>query len=169
MKSSEQQDTSFLWRRAHTWTLMGVLLLLHVVSHSERYDAYVANSPHTAVFIPGHPAQFVTQLSDKLAAFAPELTLDFINEVSAGLDKTTLAQRINCLQYIAPWIKNIEKFLDPGNKFYEHSGTKFRDCVRVLIDLSIADHEVCLSSVAKYAISSLFSLDLSHDPEEHLD
>ncbi|KAH8096624.1 hypothetical protein BXZ70DRAFT_945419 [Cristinia sonorae] len=98
--------------------------------------------PTRAVFLPGHPGQFVTQLSEKLAMFAPQLTLDFINEISSGLDKTTWAQRINCLQYISPWIKNIEQFTDPGSKYYEHSGTKFRDCIRVLIDLSLADHEI---------------------------
>ncbi|THH31919.1 hypothetical protein EUX98_g2275 [Antrodiella citrinella] len=98
--------------------------------------------PSRAVFIPGHPGQFVTQLSEKLALFAPELTLDFINEVSNGMDKTTMAQRINCLQYIAPWIKNIERFMDPGSKFFEQSGTRFRDCIRVLIELSVADHSI---------------------------
>ncbi|TCD61394.1 Ras GTPase activating protein ira2 [Steccherinum ochraceum] len=95
--------------------------------------------PSRAIFLPGHPAQFVTQLSEKLAAFSPELTLDLINESCTSLlqnSKATLTQKINLLQYISPWIKNMDKFAEPGHKFYEHSGTKFRDCVRMLIEIS---------------------------------
>lgn len=111
-----------------------------------------------AVFIPGHPGPFVTQLSEKLALFAPHLTLDFINEVAAGMDKTSVSQRINCLQYMGPWVKNLSLFVDPANRLFEHSATKFRDCIRVLIDLTLADHEV----ITKFPISVKKRLTWNH-------
>jgi hypothetical protein len=60
-----------------------------------------------AGFVPGDPISFVFHLSDKLAEFAPQLTVDFVHEVSAamtGMDRSAMAQRISCLQYMSPWI-----------------------------------------------------------------
>ena len=95
-----------------------------------------------AIFIPGRAGPFVTQLSEKLAAFAPQLTLDFIQEVTANMSKSSVAQRISCLQYMSPWVKNLSKFTEPTSPLYEQSGARLRDCVRVLIDLTMADQEV---------------------------
>jgi neurofibromin 1 len=121
----------------------------------------------TAGFIPGDLTTFIVQLSERLAEFAPELTLDFISEVSAGMEKvgekvgeksgekavekvgekvgekTSTAQRINCLQYMSPWIKNLVHFPNPTSPQYEHSGARLRDCIRVLSELTVSDTEVC--------------------------
>ncbi|KAG1772191.1 hypothetical protein EV702DRAFT_1246575 [Suillus placidus] len=83
------------------------------------------------------------------AGFAPKLTLDFISVISAGMDKATAAQRITCLQYMSPWVKNLAKFCNPTNSLYEHSGARLRDCVRSLIDLTISDLEASPDRVAK--------------------
>lgn len=99
----------------------------------------------TAGFIPGDPGAFVVQLSEHLADFAPALTLDFISEVSAGMpqmEKTAIAQRINCLYYMSPWIKNLARFPNPTSPLFERSGTRLRDCIRVLTDLTVAEPEV---------------------------
>jgi hypothetical protein len=110
-------------------------------------------------FIPGDPCAFVVNLSEQLAEFCPELTIDFISEVAAGMElvgdkgddksfaRTSTAQRINCLQYMSPWVKNLVHFTDPTSVHYEHSGARLRDCVRVLTDLTIADTEVRLVGV----------------------
>jgi hypothetical protein len=110
-----------------------------------------------AGFIPGDPSAFVVNLSERLAEFAPELTIDFISEISIGMelvgdkngktgertyDRASTAQRINCLQYMSPWIKNLAHFPNPTSQHYEQSGARLRDCVRVLSDLTIADTEV---------------------------
>ena len=111
-----------------------------------------------AGFIPGDPNAFVVNLSERLAEFAPELTIDFISEVSVGMElvgnrsggkagerpnaKASTAQRINCLQYMSPWVKNLAYFPNPTSQHYEQSGARLRDCVRVLSDLTIADAEV---------------------------
>ncbi|KAG6896188.1 hypothetical protein C0992_009811 [Termitomyces sp. T32_za158] len=111
--------------------------LLGAVCTYLNYD----NSPIVASkagFIPGDPTAFVVQLSEKIAAFAPQLTLDFIPEVGAAMnsmDKT--AQRISCIQYMSPWIKNLTLFSNPTSKQYERSGARLRDCVRNLADLAV--------------------------------
>lgn len=98
--------------------------------------------PTKAIFVPGRASAFVSQLSDKLAVFAPQLTLDFIQEVATGIGKLPVAQRISCLQYLSPWVRNLAQFTDPSNRLYDHSGAKLRDCVRALIDLTVGDTEV---------------------------
>ena len=58
-------------------------------------------------FIPGQPSTYITQLSEKLALFAPQLTLDFISQVCLELDKSVVQQKAISLQYMNPWIKNL--------------------------------------------------------------
>lgn len=99
-----------------------------------------------AGFIPEDPNVFVVQLSDRLADHAPQLTLDFITEVTSGMSKAAPALRIHCLQYMRPWIRNLAKFCNPTSRLYEHSGARLRDAIRLLVDLTIADHEVRLNS-----------------------
>lgn len=82
-------------------------------------------------------------MSERLAQFAPRLTLDFVTEASSGMGKADEYQRINCLQYISPWIANLAKFCDPGSMLYEHSGAKLRDTIRLLVDITTANFVVC--------------------------
>ena len=98
-----------------------------------------------AGFISGDPIAFVLNLSEKLAEFAPQLTLDFIHEVSAamtGMDKASISTRISCLQYMSPWIRNLSHFANATHPLYERSGARLRDCIRTLSDLSVAYPEV---------------------------
>lgn len=95
-----------------------------------------------AGFVAGHPRTFAVQLSEKLAAFAPQLTLDFISEVCGGMEKIPVGQRLHCLQYMSPWVKNLAFFPNPASPLYEHSGAKLRDSVRLLVDTTINDQDV---------------------------
>ena len=98
-----------------------------------------------AGFISGDPIAFVLNLSEKLAEFAPRLTLDFIHEVSAAMscmDKASISTRISCLQYMSPWIRNLSHFANATHPLYERSGARLRDCIRTLSDLSVAYPEV---------------------------
>ena len=98
-----------------------------------------------AGFITGEPIAFVLNLSEKLAEFAPQLTLDFIHEVSAAMtsmDNASISNRINCLQYMSPWIHNLSHFANATHPLYERSGARLRDCIRTLSDLSVAYPEV---------------------------
>lgn len=79
------------------------------------------------------------------------------------MDKACVAQRIDCLQYMSPWVKNLTHFCNPSNPLYEHSGARLRDCIRTLIDLTTADLEVhvnlCVRTLddsdAPYQVSSM--------------
>jgi hypothetical protein len=90
-----------------------------------------------------------------MADFAPQLTLDFISEVAAAMtamDKNSsraATQRVLCLQYLKPWIRNLSQFSDPTSPHFERSGARLRDCIRVLCDSTVAFPEVC--SLLNYA------------------
>ncbi|KAF9238786.1 hypothetical protein BU15DRAFT_88233 [Melanogaster broomeanus] len=111
-----------------------------------------------AGIIPGDISTFVIGLSERLASFAPKLTLDFLSVISTGMDKGSAAQRINCLQYMSPWVRNLAHFCNPSNPLYEHSGARLRDCIRSLIDLTLADLEIS-SMVHKYVWVEIGKLD----------
>lgn len=119
-----------------------------VASKGQRSAGYFMNETYPnllAGFISGDPVAFVSQLSEKLADFAPQLTLDFIHEVSAAMtsmDKSAIAQRISCLQYLGPWIQNLSHFANPTHALFERSGARLRDCIRTLADLSVTFPEV---------------------------
>ncbi|KDQ64130.1 hypothetical protein JAAARDRAFT_118551 [Jaapia argillacea MUCL 33604] len=98
--------------------------------------------PSKAGFVPAHPTTFVLNLSERLASHVPHLTLDFFSEVAAGMDKGGVAQKIFCLQYMSPWVKNLSHFPNPASPYYEHSGARLRDCVRLLVELTITEHEL---------------------------
>lgn len=68
--------------------------------------------------------------------------MDFISEMCGGISKLNVAARAHCYQYMGPWTKNLACFTDPTNQHYEPSGTKFRDCIRMLIDMTTAENEV---------------------------
>ncbi|KAF8806096.1 hypothetical protein BYT27DRAFT_7141632 [Phlegmacium glaucopus] len=118
--------------------------LLGAVCNYLKYD----KSPivtSKAGFISGDPIAFVVNLSENLAEFAPQLTLDFIHEVSAAMssmDKASTSNRLSCLQYMSPWIRNLSHFANAAHPLYERSGARLRDCIRTLSDLSVAYPEI---------------------------
>ncbi|KAJ2930404.1 hypothetical protein H1R20_g6694, partial [Candolleomyces eurysporus] len=114
-----------------------------------------------AGFIPGDPFAFVIQMSEKLSDFAPRLTLDFIREICAamsGMPKDAVAERISCLHYMSPWIRNLSHFASPTSELFEKSGARLRDCVRTLTDLSIAYPEI-ISTLQKCVWTEMAKLD----------
>ncbi|KAL0070247.1 Ras GTPase activating protein ira2 [Marasmius tenuissimus] len=118
-----------------------------------------------AGFIPGDMNAFVINLSARLAQFAPQLTLDFISEVAAAMTAmerkavVQILQRINCLRYMNPWIRNLESFASPTNPLYERSGARLRDCIRVLIDLTITLPELSANAVQVHVWGEIAKLD----------
>lgn len=128
------------------------LLLPQKVTSFIDHSAIPFSSHSVAGFVPGTLNGFVIDLSARLAQFAPQLTLDFISEVVAAMtvnekDQGMLVmQRVNCLRYMSPWIKNLELFANPTSALFERSGARLRDCIRVLTDLSVNLPEVYRSS-----------------------
>ena len=123
----------------------------------------------SAGFISGDPIAFVSQLSEKLAEFAPQLTLDFIHEVSAAMtsmDKSAVAHRISCLQYLSPWVQNLSHFANATHSLYERSGARLRDCIRTLADLSLAFPEV--SSISWWKVALLIIPQITSTIQRHI-
>ena len=107
--------------------------------------ANFSNMAPEGIWVAGSALPFLISLSERIATLVPQLTLDFISEVSTTLDKASRSQRLHCLSYMSPWLKNLAKFIDPTSPTYDHSGAKTRDCIRLLIDLTIADPQVRIS------------------------
>ncbi|KIL70462.1 hypothetical protein M378DRAFT_1044573 [Amanita muscaria Koide BX008] len=113
--------------------------LLGAVCSYLEYDKNVLVDCNTG-FVPGNYSTFVLQLSERLAQFAPSLTLDFLYEVSESMnttDNAATAQQIHCLNYLSPWIKNLSYFANATHDLFERSGARLRDCIRTLAHLSI--------------------------------
>jgi hypothetical protein len=112
-----------------------------------------------AGFIPGDVSEFVIQLSRQIAEFAPELTLDFISEVSAGMEMDGMAnspKRISCIHYMSPWIKNLSVFSNATSPHFERSGSRLRDCIRTISELCVKHPEVCMLPGSNILANSLF-------------
>jgi hypothetical protein len=88
-------------------------------------------------FIPSNIAAFILPFSERLANFVPQLTLDLIAEFSVGFEKASTAQKITCLQYLNPWIKNLALFAIPTHQLFEPSGGKLKESIRTLVDITV--------------------------------
>ncbi|KAJ6515229.1 hypothetical protein C8R45DRAFT_1049017 [Mycena sanguinolenta] len=105
-------------------------------------------------FVPGDPLTFIHQLSAGLADFVPQLTLDLLSEISVamtGMDKGAISQRISCVQYMSPWIKNLALFVTP-------TSARVRDAIRVLCDMSTSQPELT-AGTQRYVWAEVGKLD----------
>ncbi|KAH8826519.1 hypothetical protein DL96DRAFT_1529897 [Flagelloscypha sp. PMI_526] len=96
-------------------------------------------------FIPGVATSFPVFYSTLMAANSPNLTIDFLTEVSGGMqsmDRDKFGERTGCVLYMSPWIKNLAMFVDPLGPYFERNGGKVRDCIRLLIEISVAFPEL---------------------------
>ena len=143
-RNSEPPRTTFLELFAITSITTGVLSL-HVKVRLAISIILTFLTPSEAGFISGDVIAFVLNLSEDLAEFAPQLTLDFIHEVSAAMismDNASVSNRISCLHYMSPWIRNLPHFANRNHPLHDRSGARLRDCIRTLSDLSVAYPEV---------------------------
>ena len=150
---------SYLGPFALTSTLTRVPSLQSNVSTVNSLVPILTRFP--AGFVPGDSTKFVIRLSESLSEFVPQLTLDFVSEISAAMtsmDKTAISQRLSCVQYMSPLIKNLAHFVNPTSPLYERSGARVRDAIRVLCDMSATQPEAsrytCI--VSYYLLSLLF-------------
>ncbi|KAJ7724736.1 hypothetical protein DFH07DRAFT_1066990 [Mycena maculata] len=112
-------------------------------------------------FLPGDPTTFIISLSESLSEFVPQLSLDFVSEISAamtGIDRAAISQRISCIQYMGPWIKNLALFVNPTSALYERSGARVRDSIRILCDMSTSQPELT-AETQRYVWSEMGKLD----------
>lgn len=80
--------------------------------------------------------------SERVAAIAPHLTLDFLTEFRLGFLKAPNNQKMVCLTYLQPWIRNFSRFATPGDALYERSGARLRDAVHSLCDITLSHQDV---------------------------
>jgi hypothetical protein len=85
----------------------------------------------------------------KLANSARHLTLEFLIECCIGLSKIQgKTLRICCLNYMKPWLTNLNEIYSPGLEFSKPSldppQQKLKEVLRLLIDLTVNDPEVSI-------------------------
>ena len=59
----------------------------------------------------------------------------------AGMSENS--QRISCVQYMSPWIKNLSVFSNATSPHFERSGSRLRDCIRTISELCVSYPMVC--------------------------
>lgn len=91
-------------------------------------------------FIPANTLPFILNYSERISTFAPEITLDFILQWSIGFLKSTTQEKLICLEYVSPWIRNLGIFLEPSSGHFDES--RVRECIRLFIDMTIHESEV---------------------------
>ncbi|CDO69579.1 hypothetical protein BN946_scf184759.g19 [Trametes cinnabarina] len=114
--------------------------------------------PTKAIYINEHFGNALILLSDSLASHAPQLTMDFVSEMCSGMPKLAVALRAHSLQYLGPWMKNLAAFTEPCSPLYEPSGTRFRDCIRILVDMTTSETEL-QTYVLKFIWTEVAKLD----------
>ncbi|XP_048582480.1 neurofibromin-like isoform X2 [Nematostella vectensis] len=64
----------------------------------------------TGLCIPANNTIFIVGISEKLAAREPQLTLEFLEECIEGFMKSDTELKHLCLEYMAPWLPNLDRF-----------------------------------------------------------
>ncbi|KAI8614426.1 hypothetical protein BC830DRAFT_1127447 [Chytriomyces sp. MP71] len=95
------------------------------------------------LYIPSNDLQFVRNISQKLATTEKSLTLEFLIECVIGFNRSTLDQKIFCLEYMSPWLRNLSTF----TKFESTNGVasiplKLKSLIRLLIEATIKETEL---------------------------
>lgn len=87
--------------------------------------------------IPANSTEFIVNISESLASTEQHLTIEFLNECLVGFNKSSEPMRQLCLDYMAPWLRNLAIFgrnmADEQNK----NLSKTKDVLRLLIELTV--------------------------------
>jgi neurofibromin 1 len=95
--------------------------------------------------LPANSLAFVFGLSQTLARNAPYLTLEFLKEWTIGFGRADVAQKTACLQYVGPWISNLEAFASPSRDDAEESCKQVAEIIRSLIAITGFERKVSLT------------------------
>ncbi|KAF7721136.1 Ras GTPase activating protein ira2, partial [Apophysomyces ossiformis] len=88
--------------------------------------------------IPANSTNFVVSISESLAATEIHLTLEFLNECFIGFNKSNEPMRQLCLDYMAPWLRNLSFFCRGCAEDTKQNVSKTTDVLRSLIDMTVA-------------------------------
>lgn len=92
--------------------------------------------------IPANSTDFIVNISESLSTTEQHLTLEFLNECLVGFSKSNELMRHLCLDYMAPWLRNLALYTrstpDDNNKQL----SKTKDVLRLLIELTTSRADV---------------------------
>lgn len=97
-------------------------------------------------FIPPNMVTSIVTFNERMAKFLPQITPDMVNEFSIAFEKASTMQKLMCLQYLNPWIKNLSLFANPSHELHDASGLKLLRSIRTLVDMTMKFPDVCLMS-----------------------
>lgn len=106
--------------------------------------------------MPSNTAASAMPFSEALSKFAVHLTLDYIFEFCASFDKLSQGQKTISIQFVSPWLKNLNAFVNPLSPLFDANKSKLRECLRFLIDITVKDPEA-----SYYHLQSLCGSDTS--------
>ncbi|WVR09039.1 hypothetical protein IAU60_006099 [Kwoniella sp. DSM 27419] len=121
---------------------MSSYVLLNELCSSFKYDLAVrVSNVSIGLMIPNNSVDFVVNLSRALAASIPNLSLEFLKEWTIGFATADTPQKIACLQYVAPWLANLDEFSRPAREDSQESIKQVKEIVRLFIALTIAERK----------------------------
>jgi hypothetical protein len=95
--------------------------------------------------IPSNSSAFVRAISKKLAETGSHLTLEFLGECIVGLGKSSKPLKSFCLEYMAPWLTNLDRFIHAGTDNAKDNIAKVREIIQKLIEFTVKESEIYLT------------------------
>ncbi|RKP27599.1 hypothetical protein SYNPS1DRAFT_26753, partial [Syncephalis pseudoplumigaleata] len=92
--------------------------------------------------IPANSGSFVRSISEKLASTEPHLTLEFLTECFVGLNKSSKPLKSFCLEYMTPWLANLDRFIHVGSDDGQQGLNKVKELLHQLIELTVKETEM---------------------------
>ncbi|KAI9317519.1 hypothetical protein BX666DRAFT_2026794 [Dichotomocladium elegans] len=111
--------------------------LLYALSLTFRFD--IGNQLLNAqdLCIPANSTEFIVSISESLSSTESHLTLEFLNECLVGFNKSNDLMRQLCLDYMAPWLRNLALYCRHNPDDNNKNLTKTKDVIRLLIEMTV--------------------------------
>ncbi|ORY52851.1 hypothetical protein BCR33DRAFT_845142 [Rhizoclosmatium globosum] len=117
--------------------------LLYALSYSFDFKVRHQLLSTKGLCIPANDMQYVKAMSQKLAATEQHLTLEFLIEFVIGFNKSTVDQKIFCLEYLAPWLQNLNAFACAEHDVNgEVVHMKVKSLMKLLIEATVKEVEL---------------------------
>lgn len=92
--------------------------------------------------IPSNSSDFIVSISESLAKSEIHLTLEFLNEAFVGFTKANESMRQLCLDYMAPWLRNLSGFARYSADDHKKNVSKTKDILRLFVDMTVRRKDV---------------------------
>ena len=92
------------------------------------------------IAIPNNAKHFIVRVSEELSKSEPRMTLEFLQQAFEAISNGDKSSRIIVLDYIKPWLINLEDAVRPGSKTYSIENLpKVSDILNLLMVLTIRE------------------------------